>query len=159
MYPAGVLLVAVLKGGMLFLADLIRRMTVLCEVDFLAISAYTAGTGRVRLLKDLEADVQGRDVLLVQEIVDTGLTCTYVTGELRRRQPASLHVCALFDRRALRIVPLELRFVGFQAPEEFLLGYGLDVDGRYRNLPFVAVGDRLVLAADPDAYVDTLYGR
>jgi hypoxanthine phosphoribosyltransferase len=158
-HPAGVLLVAVLKGSMLFLADLVRKMTVPCEVDFLAISAYTAGTGRVRLLKDLDADVQGRDVVLVEDIVDTGLTCTYVLGELRRRQPASLAVCALFDRRTLRIVPLDLEFVGHEAPDALLLGYGLDVEGRYRNLPFVAVGDRVALAADPDAYVHTLYGQ
>jgi hypoxanthine phosphoribosyltransferase len=158
-YPAGVLLVAVLKGSMLFLADLVRHVTIPCEVDFLAISAYTAGTGRVRIVKDLDVDVQGRHVVLVEDIVDTGLTCTYVLGELTRRQPASLHVCTLFDRRTLRIVPLELRFVGCEAPDALLLGYGLDVEGRYRNLPFVAVGDRSVLATDPDAYVHTLYGR
>ncbi len=158
-YPDGVLLVAVLKGSLPFLADLIRHMTVPCEVDFLAISAYQAGTGRVRLVKDLDRDVQDRDVVLVEDIVDTGLTCAYVLGELRRRQPASLEVCTLFDRRVRRIVPVELRFVGLEAPDELLLGYGLDVEGRYRNLAFVAAGDRHLLGTDPDAHVEALYER
>jgi hypoxanthine phosphoribosyltransferase len=158
-YPDGVLLVAVLKGSMLFLADLARRVTVPCEVDFLGISAYTAGTGRVRITKDLDHDVHSQDVVLVEDIVDTGLTSTYVSGELRRRGPASLEVCTLFDRRARRIVPVALRFVGFEATDDLLLGYGLDVAGRYRNLPFVAVGDHKALESDPDAHVESLYGR
>ena len=158
-YPDGVLLVAVLKGSMLFLADLARRVTVPCEVDFLGISAYTAGTGRVRITKDLDHDVFGRDVVLVEDIVDTGLTSTYILGELRRRGPASLEVCTLFDRRARRIVPVSLGFVGFEATDDLLLGYGLDVAGRYRNLPFVAVGDQQALETDPDAHVESLYGR
>ena len=107
-----------------------------CEIDFLGISAYTEGTGRVRIVKDLDHDVHDRDVVLVEDIVDTGLTCTYVLGELRRRGPASVEVCTLFDRRARRIVPVPVRFSGFEAPDELLLGYGLDVAGRYRNLPF-----------------------
>ena len=158
-YPDGVLLVAVLKGSVLFLADLARHVTVPCEVDFLGISAYTAGTGRVRITKDLDHDVHGRDVVLVEDIVDTGLTCTYVSGELRRRGPTSLEVCTLFDRRTRRIVPVSLRFVGFEATDDLLLGYGLDVAGRYRNLPFVAVGDHKALETDPDAHVESLYGR
>jgi hypoxanthine phosphoribosyltransferase len=158
-YPDGVLLAAVLKGSILFLADLARRVTAPCEVDFLGISAYAAGTGRVRIVKDLDHDVHGRDVVLVEDIVDTGLTCTYVLGELRRRGPASLEVCTLFDRRARRIVPVALRFVGFEATDDLLLGYGLDVAGRYRNLPFVAVGDPRALESDPDAHVESLYGR
>ncbi|HUI02335.1 MAG TPA: hypoxanthine phosphoribosyltransferase [Acidimicrobiales bacterium] len=158
-HPDGVLLVAVLKGSILFLADLARRVTVPCEVDFLGISAYTEGTGRVRIVKDLDHDVHGRHVVLVEDIVDTGLTCTYVLGELRRRGPASLEVCALFDRRVRRIVPVGVRFSGFEATDDLLLGYGLDVAGRYRNLPFVAVGDPRALESDPDAYVGALYGR
>jgi hypoxanthine phosphoribosyltransferase len=158
-YPDGVLLVAVLKGSVLFLADLARRVTVSCEVDFLGISAYTEGTGRVRIVKDLDHDVHGRHVVLVEDIVDTGLTCTYVLGELRRRGPASLEVCTLFDRRARRIVPVAPRFVGFEAADDLLVGYGLDVSGRYRNLPFVAVGDQRALESDPDAHVEALYGR
>jgi hypoxanthine phosphoribosyltransferase len=158
-YPGGVLLVAVLKGSILFLADLVRRITVPCEVDFLAISTYTEGTGRVRIVKDLDLDVHGRDVVLVEDIVDTGLTCTYVLGELGRRGPASLEVCTLFDRGTRRIVPVRVRFGGFEAHDDLLLGYGLDVAGRYRNLPFVAAGDPRALESDPDAHVVALYGR
>jgi hypoxanthine phosphoribosyltransferase len=158
-YPDGVVLVAVLKGSVFFLADLIRRLEVPCEVDFLGISAYVVGTGRVRIVKDLDHDVHGRDVVLVEDIVDTGLTCTYVLGELRRRGPASLEVCALFDRRVSRIVPVEIRFRGYEVADDLLLGYGLDVAGRYRNLPFVAAGERRALAEDPDAHVGVLYGR
>jgi hypoxanthine phosphoribosyltransferase len=158
-YPAGVVLVAVLKGSVFFLADLVRRLDVPCEVDFLGISAYAAGTGRVRIVKDLDHDVLGRDVVLVEDIVDTGLTCTYVLGELRGRGPGSLEVCALFDRLASRIVPVEVRFRGYEVTDDLLLGYGLDVAGRYRNLPFVAAGDRRALEEDPDAHVQALYGR
>jgi len=158
-YPDGVLLVAVLKGSVLFLADLARQVTVPCEVDFLAISTYTEGTGRVRIVMDLDHDVHGRHVVLVEDIVDTGLTCTYVLGELGRRGPASLEVCTLFDRRTRRIVPVAVRFSGFAVGDELLLGYGLDVAGRYRNLPFVAAGDPRALETDPDAHVAALYGR
>jgi len=153
------LLVAVLKGSIFFLSDLVRQTAVRCQVDFLGISAYTAGTGRVQITKDLDEDVCDKDVVLVEDVVDTGLTCTYVLGELQRRGPASLEVCALFDRRARRIVPVEVRFRGFEVPDELLLGYGLDVAGRYRNLPFVASGDRRRLDSDPDAHVPELYGR
>ncbi|MGA2519493.1 MAG: hypoxanthine phosphoribosyltransferase [Acidimicrobiales bacterium] len=158
-HPDGVLLVAVLKGSILFLADLARQMSAPCQVDFLAISSYAAGTGRVRIVKDLDLDVHGRAVVLVEDIVDTGLTCTYVLGELGRRGPASLEVCTLFDRRVRRIVPVPVRFTGFEAGDDLLLGYGLDVGGRYRNLPFVATGDPGTLESDPDAYVGALYGR
>ncbi|HUO49200.1 MAG TPA: phosphoribosyltransferase family protein [Acidimicrobiales bacterium] len=158
-FPAGVLLVAVLKGSVFFLADLVRRMTVPCEVDFLGISAYAAGTGRVRITKDLDHDVLGRDVVLVEDIVDTGLTCSYVLGQLAGRAPGSLEVCALFDRLATRIVPVDVRFRGYEVEDDLLLGYGLDIAGRYRNLPFVAAGDRRALDADPDAHVEALYGR
>jgi hypoxanthine phosphoribosyltransferase len=158
-YPGGMLLVAVLTGSVFFLADLVRHITVPCRVDFLGISAYTAGTGRVRITKDLDEDVCDRDVVLVEDVVDTGLTCTYVLGELRRRGPVSLEVCALFDRRASRIVPVPVRFRGFEVADDLLLGYGLDVAGRYRNLPFVAAGDRHSLDSDPDAHVVELYGR
>jgi len=158
-YPDGALLVAVLKGCLPFVADLSRRMTVPCEIDFLAISTYTEGTGRVRIVKDLDQDVHSRDVVLVEDIVDTGLTCTYILGELGRRGPRSLEVCTLFDRQVRRIVPVPVRFSGFEATDDLLLGYGLDVAGRYRNLPFVAAGDPRTLETDPDAYVRALYGR
>jgi hypoxanthine phosphoribosyltransferase len=158
-YPDGVLLVAVLKGSIFFLADLARAMSAPCEVDFLAVSAYTEGTGRVRIVKDLDHDVHGLDVVLVEDIVDTGLTCTYLLGEMSRRGPASVEVCTLFDRRARRIVPVPVRFAGFEAPDDLLLGYGLDIAGRYRNLPIVAAADARVVETDPDAYVGALYGR
>ncbi len=158
-YLDGVLLVAVLKGSLFFLSDLVRHMGVRCQVDFLAISSYAEGTGRVRIVKDLDEDVHGRHVVLVEDIVDTGLTSTYVLGELRARGPASIEVCALFDRRARRIVPVPVRFVGFAAEDDLLVGYGLDVAGRYRNLPFVAAAVPGALEEDPDAYVAALYGR
>jgi len=158
----GRVLVVLLDGGFVGVVmglDLIRRLVVPCEVDFLGISAYGAGTGRVRIVKDLDHDVYDRDVVLVEDIVDTGLTCTYVLGELRGRGPASLEVCTLFDRRASRIVPVEIRYRGYEVADDLLLGYGLDVAGRYRNLPFVAAGDRRALEEDPDAHVGELYGR
>ncbi|HXQ89996.1 MAG TPA: hypoxanthine phosphoribosyltransferase [Acidimicrobiales bacterium] len=158
-YPEGVLLVAVLKGSLPFVADLARQVTVPCEIDFLGISTYTEGTGRVQIVKDLDHDVNGRHVVLVEDIVDTGLTSTYILGELGRRGPGSLEVCTLFDRRVRRIVPVSVRFSGFEATDDLLLGYGLDVAGRYRNLPFVAAGDPQTLETDPDAYVGALYGR
>jgi hypoxanthine phosphoribosyltransferase len=156
-YPAGVLLVAVLKGSVPFLADLVRAVTVDVEVDFLAISAYTPGTGRVRIVKDLEADICGRDVVLVEDIVDTGLTVTYVLGELRRRFPHSVEVCALLDKAVRRLVPVPLRFVGFQIDDEFVVGYGMDLAERYRNLDRIVVGDLGALRSDPDVLIPALY--
>jgi hypoxanthine phosphoribosyltransferase len=141
-----------------FLADVVRAMTTPPELDFLAISAYAEGTGRVRIVKDLEADISGRHVVLVEDIVDTGLTLTYVLGELRRRGPRSLQACALLDKRVRRIVPTDVRFVGFEIPDEFVLGYGLDFGERYRNLDAVVAGDLDALRADPDAHVLQLFG-
>ena len=156
-YPRGVLLVAVLKGSVWFMADLMRAMSGPAEVDFLAISAYAPDTGRVRIVKDLDQDICGRDVVLVEDIVDTGLTLTYVLGELARRQPASLEVCALLDKATRRIVPTPVRFVGFEIDDSFALGYGLDYAGRYRNLPAIVAGDLDALRDDPDAHVPQLF--
>ena len=158
-YGDGVVLVAVLKGSVLFLADLVRAMSVLPVVDFMSISSYAPDTGRVRILKDLDIDVAGRDVVLVEDIVDTGLTMTYLLGALRGRQPRSLEVCTLLDKAARRIVPLPVRFTGFEIEDDFVLGYGLDFAGRYRNLDRVLAGDLAVLRSDPDAYVSELYTR
>jgi hypoxanthine phosphoribosyltransferase len=158
-YPNGVLLVGVLEGSVPFLADVARAMEAPTEIDFLAISSYAEGTGRVRIVKDLEADICGRDVVLVEDIVDTGLTVSYVLGELRRRQPTSVEVCALLDKVARRIVPVPLRFVGFSIPDEFALGYGMDFAERYRNLDRVVAGDLNALRIDPDAHVHELYQR
>jgi hypoxanthine phosphoribosyltransferase len=154
-------LVVVLNGSVLFAADLARAVARHggggAEVDFLAISAYHPGQVRVRLEKDLDLDVAGRAVVLVEDIVDTGLTLAYLRESLESRRPASLAVCALFDKSARRILPVPIDHVGFDAPDRFLLGYGLDYRGRYRNLPFVAAGDHDLLRADPDRYVRQLY--
>jgi hypoxanthine phosphoribosyltransferase len=152
-YTDGVVLVAVLKGSVPFLSDLVRAMTVDPVVDFLAISSYAEGTGRVRLVKDLDIDICGRDVVMIEDIVDTGLTLTYLLGELGRRQPRSLEVCALIDKAARRIVPVPIRFRGVEIGDEFVLGYGLDFAGRYRNVNYIFRGDPAVLQIDPDAYV------
>jgi hypoxanthine phosphoribosyltransferase len=158
-YPDGVVLVALLKGSVVFLADLVRCVdpAIRVTVDFLAISAYAPETGRVRIVKDLDTDVYGRHVVLVEDIVDTGLTTAYVRGELERRGPASVEVCALFDKAVRRLVPTPLRFVGFEVDDLFLLGYGLDHGERYRNLDRVVEADVGVLLADRDAYVGELY--
>ena len=157
-YVDGVVLVAVLKGSVPFLADLVRHLTINPEVDFLAISRYAPGTGRVRIVKDLDIDIADRDVVLVEDIVDTGLTLTYILSELRQRQPRSLSVCALLDKAVRRIVPTPVRFAGFQIPDEFVLGYGLDFDEYYRNLGRVVSGDLETLRGSPSAYVSALYG-
>ena len=156
-HPDGVLLVAVLKGSLLFLADLVREITVPVEVDFLGITSYAPETGRVRLTKDVDADLADREVVLVEDVVDTGLTLAYLLTQLKHRNPASLEVCTLFDKQARRIVPQPLTYVGFEIGDEFVVGYGLDFRGRYRNLDLVAAGDLDTLAADPDAYVAELY--
>jgi hypoxanthine phosphoribosyltransferase len=156
-YDDGVVLIAVLKGSTLFLADLVRALSIGPVVDFLAISSYGAGTGRVRILKDLDIDIHGRDVVLVEDVVDTGLTLTYILGELARRQPRSLEVCALLDKAARRIVPVRVRYVGFEVADEFVLGYGLDFEERYRNLDQIVAGDVSALRDDPDAHVDELF--
>ncbi len=156
-YADGVVLVAVLKGSVPFLADMIRALTVAPLVDFMAISSYAPDSGRVRIVKDLDLDVGGRDVVLVEDIVDTGLTLTYLLGQLRSRQARSVEACVLLDKAARRIVPTPLRFRGFEIGDEFVLGYGLDYGGRYRNLDRVVAGDLAVLRSDPDAYVGQLY--
>jgi hypoxanthine phosphoribosyltransferase len=140
-YPGGVLLVGVLKGSVIFLADLARAVTTAVAVDFLAISTYAEGTGRVRLLKDLDTDIWDRDVVLVEDIVDTGLTATYILGELRRRGPRSVAVCTLLDKSVRRLVPVPLRFVGYEIGDELVVGYGMDSGERYRNLEGIMAAD------------------
>ena len=148
-----------LKGSVLFLADLVRQMTILPAMDFMAISAFASGSGRVRIVKDLEIDVYGKDVVLVEDIVDTGLTLHYLLAELGRRNPRSLEACTLLDRTSRRIIPTPVRYRGFEIGDEFVLGYGLDFSQRYRNLDRVVLGDVAVLQEDPDAYVPSLYRR
>lgn len=150
-------MVAVLKGSLPFVADVVRGLTVVPVVDFMAISPYAPDTGRVRIVKDLELDVQDRDVVLVEDIVDTGLTLTYLMGQIRGRGARSVEVCALLDKAVRRIVPTPVRFRGFEIGDEFALGYGLDFEERYRNLDRVVAGDLEVLRNDADAYVSELY--
>jgi hypoxanthine phosphoribosyltransferase len=135
------LLVCVLKGAVFFLADLMREIDVPCEVDFMAVASYgsaTQSSGVVRILKDLDASIEGRDVLIVEDIVDSGLTLQYLLRNLRARGPASLAVCALLTKPERRAVDLSPRYVGFEIPDRFAIGYGLDHGERYRNLPYVA---------------------
>jgi hypoxanthine phosphoribosyltransferase len=141
------LLVGVLKGAVFFMADLMRQLTIPCEVDFMAISSYGASTdssGVVRILKDLDINIEGRDVLVVEDIIDSGLTLSYLIRNLESRNPASLEVCALLTKPARREIDVRVRYTGFEIPNEFVIGYGLDFGERYRNLPYVAV-------LDPDA--------
>ena len=155
----GVVLVAVLKGSLPFLSDLVRRLTVVPEIDFMAISAYAPASGRVRIVKDLDTDISGRDVVLVEDIVDTGLTLHYLLAELGRRRPRSLEACTLLDRTSRRIIPTPVRYRGFEVGDDFVVGYGLDFEQRYRNLDRVVVADPALLRDDPDAYVPSLYAR
>ena len=145
-------LIALLKGSTVFLSDLTREIRLPLRVDFMAISPYgeAAGEARVvRIVKDLDQDIGGEDVLIVEDIVDTGLTLSYLLATLRSRRPRSLEICTLLDRSAVRITPLEVRYRGFDCPEDFLVGYGLDADERWRNLRgILAVEDPEALAAD-----------
>jgi hypoxanthine phosphoribosyltransferase len=136
------LVVGILSGSFLFIADLVRAMNLQLGVDFMAVSSYgdrTTSSGVVRILKDLNSSIAGRDVLLVEDIVDTGLTLHYLVQNLQTRNPASLRVCTLLDKREARKRAVELAYVGFECPNEFVVGYGLDYGGRYRNLPFIGV--------------------
>ena len=136
------LLIGVLKGAVFFMADLMRHLTVPCEVDFMAISSYGASTdssGVVRILKDLDINIEGRNVLVVEDIIDSGLTLSYLVRNLESREPASLEVCALLTKPGRREIDVEVRWVGFEIPNRFVIGYGLDFAERYRNLPYVGV--------------------
>jgi hypoxanthine phosphoribosyltransferase len=136
------LLIGVLKGAVFFMADLMRHLTVPCEVDFMAISSYgdsTDSSGIVRILKDLDINIERRDVLVVEDIIDSGLTLSYLMRNLESREPASLEVCALLTKPARREIDVPVRYVGFEIPNRFVVGYGLDFAERYRNLPYVAV--------------------
>ena len=136
------LLVGVLKGAVFFMADLMRQLTIPCEVDFMAISSYGASTdssGVVRILKDLDINIEGRHVLVVEDIIDSGLTLSYLLRNLESREPASLEICALLTKPDRREIDVPVRYVGFEIPNEFVIGYGLDFAERYRNLPYVGV--------------------
>jgi hypoxanthine phosphoribosyltransferase len=142
-YGKDLVLICVLKGGVAFLVDLMRQITVPHEIDFLAISSYGVGqrqsSGAVRLIMDLKADIEGRDVLIVEDIVDSGRTMDYLLRTLWARKPATLRVCTLLNKPSRREVDVDLDYIGFDIPDKFVLGYGLDLDEKYRNLPYVGV--------------------
>ena len=145
------LLIGVLKGAVFFMADLMRHLTVPCEVDFMAISSYgdaTDSSGIVRILKDLDINIESRDVLVVEDIIDSGLTLSYLIRNLESREPSSLEVCALLTKPSRREIDIPVRYVGFEIPNKFVVGYGLDFAERYRNLPYVGVLDEHLLS-DP----------
>jgi hypoxanthine phosphoribosyltransferase len=136
------MLIGVLKGAVFFMADLMRTIDVHCEVDFMAISSYGASTdssGVVRILKDLDANIEGRNVLVVEDIIDSGLTLSYLMRNLRARNPATLEVCALLTKPERREIQVPVRYIGFEIPNRFVVGYGLDFAERYRNLRYVGV--------------------
>jgi len=143
-YP---LLIGVLKGSFIFMADLVRRLDFLLEVDFIGLSSYGGDThtsGKVRVVQDLQSVIEGREVLVVEDIVDTGLTTTFLLDYLREKKPASLKVCALTDKPSQRLVPVSIDYLGLTAPNKFLVGYGLDLNQKFRNLPeicFIEDGD------------------
>ncbi len=141
-YQKNPILVGVLKGVLIFMADLLRAITIPVEVDFMAISSYSQEArdkGLVRLVKDLETPIAGRHVLFVEDVVDTGLTLNYLLRTLQMRQPASLNVCTIFNKQKLRLIDIPIKYKGFDLPDRFIVGYGLDHREKYRNLPFVAM--------------------
>jgi hypoxanthine phosphoribosyltransferase len=136
---AEVRLITVLRGGLFFLCDLCRHIELPVTIDFMAISSFAGGTGgSVRITKDLDDSIEGARVIVVEDIIDTGLTLNYILSVLRQRKPASLEVCALLDKDVRRIVDLPVAYRGFSVPDRFLVGYGLDLDARLRNLPYIA---------------------
>ena len=138
------LLVGVLKGAVFFMADLMRQLSVPCEIDFMAISSYgdsTDSSGVVRILKDLDINIERRDVLVVEDIIDSGPSLSYLIRNLEAREPASLEICALLTKPERREIDVPVRYVGFEIPNRFVIGYGLDFAERYRNLPYVGVLD------------------
>ena len=136
------LFICILKGAVLFMADLVQKVDTNLEMDFMAISSYGASTqssGQVRILKDLDKSVEGRHVLIVEDIVDSGLTLSYIIKLLKERNAKSVKVCTLLEKPARRVTKVEMDYVGFKVPDEFVVGYGLDFAEKYRNLPFIGV--------------------
>jgi hypoxanthine phosphoribosyltransferase len=145
-------LISVLKGSIVFLADLIRAMDVPVNVDLMEVSSYgsaTESSGQVRILKDLSSSIEGRDVVVVEDIIDTGLTLNYLLRYLGERNPASVRVCCLLDKPARRLAEIEIDYRGFSIPDRFVIGYGLDYDERYRNLPYIGVLRASIYGAGP----------
>ena len=136
------LLVSVLRGSFVFMADLVRRITLPCTVDFMAVSSYGTGSsssGQVKIIKDLSEHIEGKDVIVVEDILDSGNTLSYLLEILKARQPASIRLCTLLDKPSRRVKPVELHYSGFSIPDYFVVGYGLDYAERYRNLPYIGV--------------------
>lgn len=134
------LMVGILKGVLFFMADLLRTITIPIEIDFIAVSSYSVEArdqGYVRVIKDLECPIHNRHIIFVEDVIDTGLTLNYILQNLRARQPASIEVCALFNKPEHRLIDIPIRYKGFDLPDEFVVGYGLDFKEKYRNLPFV----------------------
>lgn len=137
-----VLCVGVLKGCFVFMADLVRSIDADCEIDFMSVSSYGSGTvtsGAVKITKDLSRSIEGRDVLIIEDILDSGVTLYYLRDFLRQRKPASIRICTLFDKPARRKADIRSDYIGFICPDEFIVGYGLDYDEKYRNLPYIGV--------------------
>lgn len=136
------LMVSILKGSVIFVADLMRAVEVNCAIDFMAVSSYGSGTktsGVVRIIKDLDKPIDGKDILLVEDILDSGMTLSYIVDMLSARNPASIKICTLFDKPERRVMPIKADYIGARVPDEFIVGYGLDYAERYRNLPYIGV--------------------
>ena len=136
------MLISVLRGSFIFMADLMRHITLPCKVDFMAVSSYGAGTsssGQVKIVKDLSEDIEGRDIIVVEDILDSGNTLSYLLQILKARHPASIRLCTLLDKPSRRVKPVEVQYCGFSIPDYFVVGYGLDYDERYRNFPYIGV--------------------
>ena len=136
------LFVGVLKGCFVFMADLMRHVSIPCSMDFMAVSSYkggTSSTGAVEIQKDLGQNIEGRHIIIIEDILDSGMTLDYIKGMLQDRNPSSIRICALLDKPARRKVDLQADYVGFTIPDEFVIGYGLDYDEKYRNLPYIGV--------------------
>jgi hypoxanthine phosphoribosyltransferase len=137
-----VILIGVLKGAYVFMADLARHLTIPCRIDFMSVSSYGSGTrtsGVVRITKDLDSDITGKHIIIVEDIVDSGLTLRHLRQLLGTRNPASIAICTAFDKPERRKVEVQVEYVGMQIPDEFIVGYGLDFDGKFRNLPDVSI--------------------
>ncbi len=141
------LLISVLKGSFIFMADLVREIDLLCEMDFMAVSSYgkkSVTTGAVRIVKDLDRDIEGKDVIVVEDILDSGITLSYIMNLMKANKPTSISLCTLLDKPDRRQVPVDVQYTGFRIPDEFVVGYGLDYAERYRNLPYIGVLKRAV---------------
>lgn len=142
--------ITVLRGSIIFLCDLIREVKIPISLDFLSVSSYSGQThtGVVRIIKDLDENIENRHVILIEDIIDTGLTLNYIVGMLRDRKPASIKVCALLDKKVRRIIDIPIDYKGFEIPDEFVVGYGMDYNQQYRNLPFIGILKEEILNQD-----------